>query len=193
MKSEGRRSGRESRICILAAADKVFAEKGYAKTTIQEVSKRAGISVGGIYIYFPNKDELYGEVMRRHVEDFLRMTATVRDKEPAEALRALFTIYSDVSGRKAKMITRSIKEFDLQVQKKWRDTLYHSEKGLIAGILKRGVDKGVFRKMNCEEAAVLIISCLRGLVLSYLSGTIGSLTAYKENLYRVILHGIAQK
>jgi AcrR family transcriptional regulator len=191
LKSSCRRSGRESISRILAAADKVFAEKGYIKTTIQEVAKKANISVGGVYIYFQNKDKLYIEVMRRYVEDFRRITETLRDKEPAEALHALFTIYSDASNRNAKMITMSIKEFDLQVQKHWRNTFYLSQKSLIADILKKGVNKGIFRKLDCEKTADIIISCLKGLMLAYLSGEIESFDAYKEILYRMILKDIS--
>ena len=43
---------------ILAAATRVFAEKGYHSSTIADVVHESGLSVGAIYSYFSGKDEL---------------------------------------------------------------------------------------------------------------------------------------
>src|SRR3989338_6150138 len=51
-----RRTAEESKESIIEAAVKVFSEKGYSQTTIREVAREAGISVGGVYIYFKNKE-----------------------------------------------------------------------------------------------------------------------------------------
>ena len=43
---------------ILDAAARVFAEKGYHSSTIADVVRESGLSVGAIYTYFSGKDEL---------------------------------------------------------------------------------------------------------------------------------------
>jgi AcrR family transcriptional regulator len=43
---------------ILAAAIRVFSEKGYHSSTIADVVRESGLSVGAIYTYFSGKDEL---------------------------------------------------------------------------------------------------------------------------------------
>ena len=43
---------------ILAAAARVFSEKGYHSSTIADVVRESGLSVGAIYTYFSGKDEL---------------------------------------------------------------------------------------------------------------------------------------
>ena len=48
----------EVRDRILAAAARVFAEKGYHASTIADVVRESGLSVGAIYTYFSGKDEL---------------------------------------------------------------------------------------------------------------------------------------
>jgi AcrR family transcriptional regulator len=48
----------EVRDRILAAATRVFAEKGYHSSTIADVVRESGLSVGSIYTYFSGKDEL---------------------------------------------------------------------------------------------------------------------------------------
>ena len=49
----------EVRERILAAALRVFAEKGYRRSTIQDVVRESGLSVGAIYTWFKSKDELF--------------------------------------------------------------------------------------------------------------------------------------
>ncbi len=43
---------------ILAAATELFAEKGYYYTNVKEIADRAGLSVGSVYNYFKNKDDV---------------------------------------------------------------------------------------------------------------------------------------
>lgn len=48
----------ERRAQILRAAIKLFSEKGYYTTTIQQIAKEAGVSPGLIYLYFGDKDDI---------------------------------------------------------------------------------------------------------------------------------------
>ena len=48
----------EVRDRILAAAARVFSDKGYHSSTIADVVRESGLSVGAIYSYFSGKDEL---------------------------------------------------------------------------------------------------------------------------------------
>jgi AcrR family transcriptional regulator len=48
----------EVRDRILTAATRVFSEKGYQGSTIADVVRESGLSVGAIYTYFSGKDEL---------------------------------------------------------------------------------------------------------------------------------------
>lgn len=52
---------------IVEAAARVFDEAGYLSTTTNEVAAEAGVSIGSLYQYFPNKDALLIEIARRHI------------------------------------------------------------------------------------------------------------------------------
>jgi TetR/AcrR family transcriptional regulator len=52
---------------ILEAALEVFGEQGLAGARLEEIAARAGVSKGTIYLYFPNKDELFREMVRQRV------------------------------------------------------------------------------------------------------------------------------
>jgi AcrR family transcriptional regulator len=53
---------------ILNAAARIFHEQGYAGATTNDVADEAGVSVGSLYQYFPNKDALLVALTRRHIE-----------------------------------------------------------------------------------------------------------------------------
>src|ERR1043166_7714001 len=52
---------------ILDAALEVFAERGLAASRLDDIARRAGVSKGTIYSYFPNKEALFREVIRSTV------------------------------------------------------------------------------------------------------------------------------
>ncbi len=54
---------------ILQASAEMFAKLGYAATTTNKVAVRAGVSVGSLYQYYPNKDALLMELLERHHAD----------------------------------------------------------------------------------------------------------------------------
>lgn len=71
---------------ILSAALECFAERGFAATTIEEIRRRSGASVGSIYHHFGGKEglaaELYVEGLRRYQEGLL---SAIERRDDAEA------------------------------------------------------------------------------------------------------------
>jgi AcrR family transcriptional regulator len=69
----GRPSGAvsdETRLRITEAACKCFAERGYGKTSNQDIARLAGVTTGALYHYFTSKAELFAAV-HRHVQGVL--------------------------------------------------------------------------------------------------------------------------
>jgi len=50
---------------IVRAAEFLFAEKGYAAATMEDIAQRAEFAVGTLYRFFPGKSELYAETISR--------------------------------------------------------------------------------------------------------------------------------
>jgi len=53
---------------ILLAAAQVFRRQGYAATTTDRIAERAGVSVGSLYQYFPNKDSILVALAEGHID-----------------------------------------------------------------------------------------------------------------------------
>ena len=65
------KSGSEARERVLAAAQKLFVERGYEAVTVKDIAKVAGIHHASIYHHAPDgKAALYVEVMTRHMEHY---------------------------------------------------------------------------------------------------------------------------
>ncbi|WP_343587837.1 TetR/AcrR family transcriptional regulator [Herbaspirillum sp.] len=78
MKLQPRKEPRQARSramvdTILDAMSRVLVERGYAKTNTNLVAESAGISVGSLYQYFPNKDALIFALRERHVTRMLAL------------------------------------------------------------------------------------------------------------------------
>jgi AcrR family transcriptional regulator len=68
-----RKDGIESSIKLLKAASRVFAEKGYHKTTVKEVCRMAGSNIAAVNYHYGSKDELYAAVWRNAFEEAMRV------------------------------------------------------------------------------------------------------------------------
>ncbi len=77
------REKEERRAQILDAAERLFLEHGYEKTTVDRVAERAEVSKGLVYLYFANKQELFMAMTRRGFELFREQTRQALDTEGA--------------------------------------------------------------------------------------------------------------
>ena len=71
-----RRSGALTRVAVLDAAERLFAERGYRGTSLEEIGREAGLSRGTPGYFFRSKQRLYGEVLDRILA---RAQATLAD------------------------------------------------------------------------------------------------------------------
>lgn len=71
---------------ILEGAARILAREGWAKATTNRIAEAAGVSVGSLYQYFPSKEAIAVELLKRYRE---RLVATVAQRL-AEAERVTF-------------------------------------------------------------------------------------------------------
>ena len=60
---------------ILLSAMNLFYEKGYSKTTFDEIAKRINLTKGAVYWYFRNKPDIVAALINRYVREFLEKQA----------------------------------------------------------------------------------------------------------------------
>ena len=60
-----------SRGQLLDAAEEVFGRKGFHEATLREVAELAEFSVGSVYSFFDNKDDMFRQIFVRRGDDFM--------------------------------------------------------------------------------------------------------------------------
>ena len=78
------RSGQEIVEAILDAADELLASGGYAALTTNHLAARAGVSIGSLYHYFPNKEAIIAKLAVRMEERAARLLSTRRRELPED-------------------------------------------------------------------------------------------------------------
>ena len=80
---------------IQSAAREVFVERGYAKTSIEQIARQASLSVGAIYLYFRSKEDLYVSLLEDTLTVFdAELTQVHARTEASNRLRAAWGVLS---------------------------------------------------------------------------------------------------
>ena len=85
------RKGSEKRQGLLDAAEKLFCQQGYEKTSVQDILDATGLSKGGFYHHFASKDEVMTALCARRAERAAAFTAEALNAagSPLERINAV--------------------------------------------------------------------------------------------------------
>ena len=149
---------------IAAAALICFAERGFAATRLDDVARRAGVTKGTLYLYFPNKEELFKAVVRQVVvPNLTRSEEIVRQSdEPAPAVLAqLIANWSQVMATPAsaipKIVLAEAGNFP-DIARFYLDEVVHRGLGLFERLLRMGVRRGDFRAMDVRNTCMCVVA-----------------------------------
>ncbi|MEV6279908.1 helix-turn-helix domain-containing protein [Nocardia sp. NPDC051832] len=97
---------RESVERVLASATRLFAERGVANTSTNRIAEHAGMSIGTLYRYFADKDEILEQLRLRLLaeleEDFTTAVLTGMSLDPRESFsRSLHGIVATLTTHRA--------------------------------------------------------------------------------------------
>ncbi len=158
---------------IQRAAREVFAEKGYAKTSIEQVARQASLSVGAIYLYFRSKEDLYVSLLEETFELFnaeltqLRGNTLRADDRLSAAWRFLTQwAVSDVEGTRT---LRLISQPGLRKQLS-DDVNASTSKGLtmvrehLTAMISSGAESGFYTSVDAEQTADTVWALFLGLL-----------------------------
>lgn len=103
---------------LLEVALKLFAEQGFAATSIKDIAKRAGVAPGLLYHYFPSKEDLLNAVLKEHsFLPQLRELLRLAHEQPAEAvLLDVVSGFSAILDRKEALFRLVVRETQTRPQ-----------------------------------------------------------------------------
>lgn len=154
---------------ILAAARKVFAEKGFREATLDQIAAEAGIAKGTLYLYFENKEEIFwGAVRERLLELQERLKEVVaRPGTARERLREVLRVRFEMMRRDEQFKRVYFAEFGQLCgysgphAAEFRELQVNAAR-LLAPVLSEGIASGELRDVPPLETAMALTDLVRG-------------------------------
>ena len=184
---------------ILAAAERLFSQKGYHGTTVQEIAQEAEFSVGALYNMFENKDDLYLQLVEMRAEEYFE-SVEKRLAQVAAPLgkirtviatkldffrehKAFFSIFCDIG-------TEDPPHPPVGASKRLMEQ-YLEYQGNLQEVFREGIREGVF----VDEDPVLMALCLEGISNAAIARWVqahgaGPAEAQPEEIERLLFHGV---
>lgn len=156
---------------IAQAAIDVFLEKGYDGASMDLIAKRAGISKGGIYHHFANKDEiLYAANMMFSEQNRIISIRAKEHPDAAEGLKLYIREYITYWLTRKKALAFVFLTFTKAIQSaetaKMYKQYYHETTEFLNGLFVKGIKDGIFHPHDSQSESVILQSALDG-ILSY--------------------------
>ncbi len=128
----------EIRTQICETALKLFAESGFKGTTMADIAKAAGISVGNIYRYYMNKEDLFYSIITPALVTRLKSFLTKR-KEALRGMEVIESRTADSFNSMAREYNQFLVDYRLHflvIMSKAEGTIYEGVKDEIVSLLE---------------------------------------------------------
>ena len=163
---------------ILAAALEVFSRKGYAGTTLDDITAAANLSKGAIYWYFESKAELFTAILGERASIFSEILedAARQARDPLRALEAMwlrwmealetdrsYQAYARLAHLRIEVGVEPSASMDARRAEEWRTQALVIER-LLAAVTARELPA----QLDVEAAALTFVGAGNGLVRAWL-------------------------
>ncbi len=155
---------------ILEAAMICFAQRGFHQTSMHDISARAGISVGLIYRYFKNKEEVIAALAAEHKKDIASLLERAGQAPTLlEAMEILFT--SNCCEHSPQIISAFVVDLfaeasrNPRVAKVVRGVIRAKAEGVAALIARSPEMKKAARGLDPQEIAEMIFAVNDGTMM----------------------------
>lgn len=150
---------------LLEAATRLFIEKGYAATRVDQVAALAHVSKGTLFLYYPSKQALLKAVVRENiVGSFALWQSELNGFEGStpELVRHAYKVWLDRiatthAGGIHKLMTSECCNFP-ELAHFYLEEVVYPGNALVRQILERGIARKEFRAVNVDAAIHLILT-----------------------------------
>ncbi len=160
---------KERREKLISAAEVVFLRLGYSRATVKDVMDEAGVSRGGLYLYFGNKAEIFEAVLQRQDQRFFTAVETLLESDDpiGSALIELVTPGSNLEQqdrqRVAMVVEYHLDHRDDARQRQAILTRFDGATNLLVQVIQKGVNRGEFTpRLSIDGIAWFLMTALDG-------------------------------
>jgi len=156
---------------IQSAGMRLFVQKGFGSTNVQDIADAAGISIGLLYRHYKTKDSLFNELVEFALNGLTQIIQTFEDADSPKKLMTQFVdeIYHDMQeGEELANLLILMNQLFFSgdgANRKQAEVLEVNGRLLrsTAALIKKGQESGDFRSGDAHEMAMLFYSALQGL------------------------------
>lgn len=142
---------------IVDAAEALFRDIGYSKTTVGEIAKALGMSQANVYRYFPTKASINEVICERVVRRIEARCKAVVDATEGAQQRLMLLMLEYFRAVKDNVIKdQRLHEMVVKaVEQCWQVIELHVDRmnGMMREILLAGIEQGVFKDMDVAATA----------------------------------------
>jgi AcrR family transcriptional regulator len=140
---------------LLSAAEELFGQRSYHRTTVADICARAGMATGSFYSYYGSKAEIFAAVVRAINTDLRRamkaaLEHTGDDQRSRE--RASFRVYFDLLSKRP-WIDRIVRESEFIDPGLFREYYEHLARGYARGVRAAQIDRDIDTRYDPEVIA----------------------------------------
>ncbi|MEC0258914.1 TetR/AcrR family transcriptional regulator [Paenibacillus lautus] len=156
---------------IQSAGMRLFVQKGFGSTNVQDIADAAGISIGLLYRHYKTKESLFNELVEFALDGLIQMIQAFENADSPKQLLAQFVdeIYRDMQdGEELANLLILMNQLFFSgdgTNRKQAEVLEVNGRLLrsTAELIKKGQESGDFRSGDAHQMAVLFYSALQGL------------------------------
>ncbi len=171
-----RGTGGDKRERILAAAERIFAQRGFFHARVSEIAREAGVADGTIYLYFKSKDDLLISLFESRMERVVVTLGAAIERagpRPRDRLVAFLDTYAHMvvdNPALAEVLTVELRQSS-KFMKEYQSRQFGDFLRLLAGLVADGQEAGEFhRELPAPVVARAIFGMLDELALAWLLG-----------------------
>ena len=132
---------------ILDIAERLFMERGYENTTINNILSVSGIAKGSLYYHYKSKEDVLDGIIGRITEQIVVAAKTIADDTTLSAHEKMLRIIPSVSisdSPNEKMIQELHRPSNALLHQKSIAQTIHAVAPIIADVVKQGIKEGAY-------------------------------------------------
>jgi AcrR family transcriptional regulator len=180
---------------VIDIAARVFAERGFHATSIEDLVEATGLQRGGLYHYMDGKKDLLIRIHRRFIDPLLEDAQDIAQRgETAEETLRLLTraLMHDVITYRDQ-VTVFLNEWRIiEHDPEWA-SVRRSRRAfeeLVTGVIERGCDEGAFAVRDVRIAVLGFLGMVNYSYMWYRPGGPGKPQEIADQFYAIFLNGI---
>lgn len=183
---------------IINIAQKLFAQFGFKKTTVDEIAHSAHITKSSIYHYFRSKEDIFRIVVEKESRIWSQKIKEAINKVsiPQEKLRAYIVTRTKYLNQLANFYSALKQEYleHYSFIERIRKKDLQGEIEIVKAILKKGVDEEAFQVEDLPLTAFAIVTALKGLEYPWtMEVPMPDIEKRIDLLLRVLFNGLVKK